>query len=91
MTEREKQLDQRLDRIVEKTEANQKVYAMRSAMSDLSSTHLTPETYRYFLRVFSDELDNIATTLSDIFWIASQREPEAVEGDILDTEDCDQK
>ena len=89
MTEREKQLDQRLDRIVEKT-ANQKVYAMRSAMSELSNAHLTPETYRYFLRVFSDELGNIAMTLSDIWWIASQREPEAVEGEILDTEDGNQ-
>ena len=60
-------------------------------MSELSSTNLTPETYRYFLRVFSDELGNIAMTLSDIWWISSQREPEAVEGDILDTEDGDQK
>lgn len=80
-TEREKLLDQRLDKIVEKTDVNQRVYAMRTAMSELSSTHLTPETYRYFLRVFSDELGNIAMMLSDIWWIASQREPEAEEGE----------
>ena len=79
-TEREKLLDQRLDKIVEKTDANQKVFAMRTAMSELSKSNLTPYTYRYFFKMFSDELGNIAMMLSDIWWIASQREPEAEEG-----------
>lgn len=80
-TEREKLLDARLDKIVEKTDANQKVFAMRTAMSELSKSNLTPDTYRYFYKMFSDELGNIAMTLSDIWWIASQREPEAEEGE----------
>ena len=80
-TEREKLLDQRLDKIVEKTDANQKVFAMRTAMSELSKSNLTPDTYRYFYKMFSDELGNIAMMLSDIWWIASQREPEAEEGE----------